>query len=531
MHLIPQWAALSYWPWLLVAAERLRSADTSAVGGYAWLGWLSIAGQIMGGYPEFAIYSGLVAAVWIVGLPSARSLWSRLLRTASLGLGGLALGAPQLLTTASVLAQSSRGELPNPWLSEALSLPWTAPLHSLTAIDVTFTTFLGLGTILLSLIAVKQWGPRAWMLGGLALLGFVLSLGPRGLLYDIFHSIPPLHIFRGPVKFWQVTEVSMALLAALGADVVLRRARSVDGWSVAATLALLLIGGSILERGVHTALRFRHFAAVRAGYPGQSTMLADIAESGLVERASAADGGNRTLFAAHPELFLGNMNVAFGVDSLRGGPAQLLGRTHPRALGDASRPGVLDRAGVRFVLSTPGQCDDFDALPGWDVVERRPNLCLLEGSTVASRYAVIEELVAVETPEALAERMRHDATLPVGVVIDPSKAERLSGATGEVAILSEGAGWAELRVSSSQDAFLLVRESWAPGWEAHVDGAPAAIHRAAGVFFGVEVPAGDHAVTVRYRAAGLRSGVVIALAWIIGALALARFLRASTHRR
>lgn len=520
VHLIPQHAALAYWPWLFAAAERLRASDTSAVGGFAWLGWVGLAGQIMGGYPEFAVYSGLVAALWMVALPSRRPLSSRILRVTTLALGGLALAAPQLLATAEVLAQSVRGEEPNPWLSHALSNTWTAPLQPFVTVDVAFTTLLGFGTIALAAIAVARRGPITWLLATLAGLGFVLSLGPKGIAYDILHAIPPLHLFRGPIKFWQITEVSVALLAALGADVVLRKIRT-PAAGVATGLALLLLGGTIAERGVHVALRFQHFAQLRSTFlPHQTPMLKDITESGLLQRA--ADGASsRTLFAAHPELMFGSMNVVFGIDSLRGGPAQLLGQTHSRSFSQAAQPGLLDRAGVRFVLAHKATCEDFAAQPGWNVVERRPGLCLLETESPASRYEILHDLAAVDSAAELAERIREDPTQPVGVVVDPGEVARLSGASGRVDVLEEEPGRARLRTYADQDALLLVRESWAPGWQATIAGAATVVRRAAGPFFAVELPRGEHVVDLQYRGSGLRPGVAIALAWSLIALGLA----------
>lgn len=70
--------------------------------------------------------------------------------------------------------------------------------------------------------------------------------------------------------------------------------------------------------------------------------------------------------------------------------------------------------------------------------------------------------------------------------------------------------------------FLVTRDSFARGWTAHVDGAPAAVLRANGKHRAVAVPAGHHEVVLAYEPPGLRAGIgVTALA---AAVALA-FLR------
>jgi hypothetical protein len=64
---------------------------------------------------------------------------------------------------------------------------------------------------------------------------------------------------------------------------------------------------------------------------------------------------------------------------------------------------------------------------------------------------------------------------------------------------SDGAGW------------LVVRSTHARGWRATVDGQPAALLRADGRHRAVAIPAGRHAVTLRYEPPGLLPGAALAL--------------------
>jgi uncharacterized membrane protein YfhO len=84
-----------------------------------------------------------------------------------------------------------------------------------------------------------------------------------------------------------------------------------------------------------------------------------------------------------------------------------------------------------------------------------------------------------------------------------------------------------VRLATDADAagLLLVRESWRRGWTASVDGVPAALHRAAGLLFAVEVPAGQHVVELTYRAPGFRLGMLVAAVWLVGVLLAARLRR------
>jgi uncharacterized membrane protein YfhO len=65
-------------------------------------------------------------------------------------------------------------------------------------------------------------------------------------------------------------------------------------------------------------------------------------------------------------------------------------------------------------------------------------------------------------------------------------------------------------------ALLLVRDSWFPGWRVLVDGTAVAPRLAAGIYFGVPLPAGDRQILLEYRTPGFRAGLAILLAWATG---------------
>ena len=84
------------------------------------------------------------------------------------------------------------------------------------------------------------------------------------------------------------------------------------------------------------------------------------------------------------------------------------------------------------------------------------------------------------------------------------------------AVLAHLPGRARLRATVPREELLLVRDSWAPGWEARLDGRSVPIHQAAGIYFAVAVPAGVHEVEIAYHAPGFRPGLSIAAMWSAG---------------
>ncbi|MDH7485792.1 MAG: YfhO family protein [Anaerolineae bacterium] len=69
-----------------------------------------------------------------------------------------------------------------------------------------------------------------------------------------------------------------------------------------------------------------------------------------------------------------------------------------------------------------------------------------------------------------------------------------------------------VRAALAEPGYLVLSDTYYPGWQAWVDGQPAAILRANLLFRAVALEAGEHVVEFRYRPASLRWGVGISLA-------------------
>jgi uncharacterized membrane protein YfhO len=79
---------------------------------------------------------------------------------------------------------------------------------------------------------------------------------------------------------------------------------------------------------------------------------------------------------------------------------------------------------------------------------------------------------------------------------------------------------AVVATDSDLPAYLVFSENHYPGWHASIDGAPAPIVRANGIFRAVLVPAGNHTVTFRYLPTSLRLGAAMTLAGVIAVIIL-----------
>ncbi len=95
------------------------------------------------------------------------------------------------------------------------------------------------------------------------------------------------------------------------------------------------------------------------------------------------------------------------------------------------------------------------------------------------------------------------------------------GFRGQARIVGRTSSRVALEVEASHEAYAVLVESYVPGWEATLDGAPAAVLRANAAFRAVRVPAGRHRVEMRYRPPG---GTWGATASAVAALAGIAFL-------
>lgn len=96
-----------------------------------------------------------------------------------------------------------------------------------------------------------------------------------------------------------------------------------------------------------------------------------------------------------------------------------------------------------------------------------------------------------------------------------------ASSTDAAAVRRSADGEVVVDTSARAASFLVVSESYFPGWRALIDGSPAKVYQTDYILMGVAVPAGTHHVELRYTAPGASFGAMISLATIGGMLGLA----------
>jgi hypothetical protein len=97
----------------------------------------------------------------------------------------------------------------------------------------------------------------------------------------------------------------------------------------------------------------------------------------------------------------------------------------------------------------------------------------------------------------------------------------VSGAGGEgtAMITRYSADQIEVRATASADAWLVLSDTFYPGWTATLDGQPIPVLRGDVLFRVVRIPAGAHNVVFTFAPASIQAGLAVSLAALLVVLA------------
>ncbi len=558
-------AAAAILPWMVLAAERLI-ATQGRRGGIALAILLGL--QVLAGHPQLVYITGLLLAARL-GFHWLRTDWRQAWRSrlheglafgAAMGLGA-ALAAIQLVPSWA-FTQQSLGKVEPTWTyatafpcppRDLLALIWPPLVGAMETYDYDYGSlstipwgnygYGGLVALVLAGVALALGWRRRIVLfwGAMLTLASMLVVGPHTPLYRVaWELLPGMKMFRFPTRFLVVSGLALAVLGAIGLDLLLRRAarrwppRVVLGMGLAVLLlALLDLQHHQLPRlPIDQAQAWRDVGGP-AGIPtgqGPDGRVLVLDEFDIWERAfHRAKGTLEGLEPYRPawSLPLGSAGVLHDLHSASGYARMVHYRCaaawqeyNRDILPQAERPerpsaenptvgqgfqAQLDRGGVRWLLS-PIEVE------GGNLVHRgRHVLFHYENPSVLPRAYLAETWHGVDSfDEASAWLMGDGAAtpaLPVVEGIGPSVVEggeMLASATADPSPQQ-----VEVTLPDGAPAGLVVlADTWDPGWSVVVDGQEADLLVANGYQRAVQVSEGARSVVFRYRPAGLTGGLV-----------------------
>jgi hypothetical protein len=474
---------------------------------------------------------------------------------------GLALAAPSLLPLAELAHfGTTYKDRPIGTATRDLSLShsrqqfWAALLHGdLLSPPLDPTAHVPLAPLLLApaVIAVFAGVLARRLTGaliGVALLGIALALAPMMAIW--MNSLPGLRLIL-PMYAWSLVALPLTQILGDGIDAL---AGLRTRWSGA--IALALTAGIILGRLSVAPSVLRPPSAVLGGSPSPAVQYL---------RARLATGDAR-MIGLPLQLGYPWTPMLFDLPDFRNVSAltvrrylEYLQATSPK-IGDlttqvipvTSSP-LLDLAAVRYVV-VPARSfsDKVDALlltlparpaeddPNMPVVYEDEFVVVHENRAALPRIRIVHRVeqlpgedAARKWAEAVGARTQHATELGFAdmVILEPG-AHDIPAPPGA----GERSATESVRLLSNRDpdrllieahletpGFVVIADTYYPGWNAWVDGVPVPIYPANLLFRAVPVPAGTHTLDLRYEPNSFRYGLglaVVAMIFCVGAILL-----------
>jgi membrane protein YfhO len=171
---------------------------------------------------------------------------------------------------------------------------------------------------------------------------------------------------------------------------------------------------------------------------------------------------------------------------------------------------VLDLLGVRYVLQSPGAPPPRAGLVvDYDAADARiyRNDAALPRAFVVVRARCVNDHEARRLIAASAVDFRREVLL-ADCDGSPAVAEA-PAASASASIVAYTGPAVTIRAATDQPSFLVVTDTWFPGWTVRVDGMPTRLWRANHAFRAVALPPGEHQVQMHYEPASLRIGLAL----------------------
>jgi len=506
--------SVAWIPWLLLAWERAVER-----GARPWLGLaaLAVAAQWLAGYPDFPLDTAVLLAV--VAVVSAGATLPRRLAFAVSGVAlGTALVAVQLVPLAEAVGLSFRAQAMTDYEGpRKLFAIVSSGLFKALVVDR-----FGLAALALAVLALWR-PPRARVAWAAALVVAVCAGDPP---LSLIYRLPPFSGVRFALGWSHIAPLFVGFLVAAavqrGATGESRLARS-----AVFVLALVVAGGCMwtiaraprILRPVAPeydviARRVPIMKQVQDSLPGRPRIIAwRETDSGMTvrERMPSASGYDPTM----PPQRIKRL-----IDAVNGAADPVV-----RGMFVERNPRLASLMGVGLVAVPRGSATALVKQGFVPVAKLPPSDVLLYRAPVPRARIVHRAIAAPDEETSFARTVDAGRDLALSAVIEtaaplPELAEPPTGAREDVALVVDLPERVEISATLAAPGFLVLTDTWYPGWLAEVDGASTPILRADHGFRAVHLPAGTHRVVFRYAPRSLRIGLWISLAALLGVVVL-----------
>ena len=206
---------------------------------------------------------------------------------------------------------------------------------------------------------------------------------------------------------------------------------------------------------------------------------------------------------------------AHQVHSAGGHGSPLMLARHHTFLHQAHPVQMVQLLGVRYILTEGRMGEDAEAT--YPLVHSDEQSVVYENRDPLPRAFIVHDAIRVDSPD---EALTHFQDLDIDprhtVILEtdasaPAPAVSASAGNSTAIITQQNPQLVEIETSLADDGYLVLLDTYYPGWAATVDGGHTPIYRANFIERAVFVPAGEHVVRFEYRPLSFRVGVWISL--------------------
>jgi hypothetical protein len=539
--------AMAWMPLAWLAILKLRQTSRSG-----WLAVLSCAlgMSVLGGLPQATLAVFVSSAVLSLFLVALRL--SRFLVVAYTACGcvlGIGLAAVQFIPTTQYTQYSVAGNRGD-WLGSGGGLYWES-LVSLIAPnhyhifdlerfkgpwDPTFLyLYCSVGGLLLAIFAlVGRKNRTTALLGCMGLFGLIWMLGDKTPLWRAIYPWLPEKIRIGihPEYTYGIFTLALAGLAAMGLDSL--RVGNLPRWLIGIVIAidLFLVGSG---RPMNSVSVKQDPGVTRHAFDGSADLLSEVRRYVNQDYPPSRIDTVDASLAWATSAPLTRIPTATGITPMAPENAIQL----RLFLHDGNRAGwyypvenldspVLDLMNVRYLVARAKGAERLLSHPRFRHVASLPGNELFENLSVMPRFFLVRQVKPTTSlAEARSLIQKREIDFRRTAIVDRELAPFPpgdSGGTDQIKVLAYQPASLELSIRTSAPAFLVLSETYYPGWKAWLDGKPAPIYPTDIAFRGLVVPPGNHDVRMEFRPTilAISLGVSLCTAILLVILVLSR---------
>jgi len=436
--------------------------------------------------------------------------------------------------------------------------------------------YLGIAPLVLALVAMWRGDRRKWFFVGLGGAALVYALGAEGFLHTLFYRfVPGIGLMRLPARGSVLFSLSASVLAGMGWDEWTRRAGESHTPSVPGIRAFSLMGVLAIAAGLFAFVE----ATLRSGDTTASARLMQVMSQSLRFAALLGltylvlrwrwHGGSRQVFAV-AALALALLDLwsfggkfvftqplvpnsawwpladrvmtgervtyrvlEYGLDIVPGTNDHILFRFQnlnaynplmPRDAVELTEvnyglePKLLDMLAVRYILL--GEKTTIDAT-GYREVAHERGVVVYKRPNPQTRAFVVHRLQVAPHEQVLARLIDPAFDPRTMAVVESPPGCALGEASGAdtATLVRDDLDNVTWRVHAASDGFLVMSDTFYPGWRAKVDGKPMPVVRANFALRGICLPAGDHEVMFWFEPITLRVGAALSIIGLVVTIA------------